>query len=863
VTFRQVLGAGAAAVASVSAIAAFQQRQTRDYLTPELRAAVEKLKREPATRDNLAQRAMVLFDWINAYSLTGGPVPVNATQQLSPAFAIAAGETQDALTAGAAGIGRALDALVYEFRLKDERPGALPRVRLVNPGPFETGTWQSIEQVITTGEQPFVTGSTILIGKQFSSDSSPFQVGNPAGPGYVSIHTSRAGAVFEPTSMSLAGMHGGFRGAVDMPAFKLVKGTIEPGDTIRLVYGDKSRGSQGLRMQTFANDRVLLPVYVDPEAKGFPLTLEWTGYQVTGGPATGLRVIAPSVVRVNEPFTAGIRAEDRLLNRASGTVGPVEITINGQRLRSVAQVAGVAELDSITLPTPGTYRIQARTPDGRITAESNPIWAEASPQRRIYWGETHAHTGMAEGQGSIEGFYRYGREDARLDFIGLSEHDIWLDDNEWRQMENAVRRYTEPGKFVAFLGYEWTNLRPGGGHHNVFFRSPGRTRVPVAKAWNLSRLYQGLRSLYDTNDVLIIPHAHQAGDWRRNDPGMERLVEIMSMHGTFEWFGNYYLKLGHDVGFVAASDDHRTRPGLSGTTALGSLMQFGGLVAVTAGENTAPAVFDALRARSTYAASNSERILLEVTMNGEAANGRRLAMSAQRRIQARISGTQHLDAVHVIKNGGIVHARRFQSGAPLTDKVRVRIGFESDSEPYIRDNPRGYRTWRGVMEVAGARVTAVDGSGLDNRHTEFARLDPANPSRIHFATLTRGRADHIELSLESASPGTRIAIQLEAANETGVSPVSVRPMARIPASRVELDFSRLNGGWTELAVPVEQFKDRITLQVLDPNAPKDATFDYSDQDQPRPGDYYYVRVTQRDGSQAWSSPVWVGGESPR
>ena len=47
---------------------------------------------------------------------------------------------------------------------------------------------------------------------------------------------------------------------------------------------------------------------------------------------------------------------------------------------------------------------------------------------RVYWGETHAHSGYSEGMGSIDRFYTWGRDDARLDFAGLSEHDVWLDD---------------------------------------------------------------------------------------------------------------------------------------------------------------------------------------------------------------------------------------------------------------------------------------------------------------------------------------------------------------------------------------------------------------------------------------------------
>jgi hypothetical protein len=37
-------------------------------------------------------------------------------------------------------------------------------------------------------------------------------------------------------------------------------------------------------------------------------------------------------------------------------------------------------------------------------------------------------------------------------------------------------------------------------------------------------------------------------------------------------------------------------------------------------------------------------------------------------------------------------------------------------------------------------------------------------------------------------------------------------------------------------------------------------FQYVDLDSPAPGDYYYVRVTQLDGAQAWSSPFWVGSK---
>jgi len=61
-------------------------------------------------------------------------------------------------------------------------------------------------------------------------------------------------------------------------------------------------------------------------------------------------------------------------------------------------------------------------------------------------------------------------------------------------------------------------------------------------------------------------------------------------------------------------------------------------------------------------------------------------------------------------------------------------------------------------------------------------------------------------------------------------------------------------------MPVGRHTDTITLQVIDPNGPMDQSFFYVDNAEMGHGDYYYVRVKQLNGSWAWSSPIWVGGE---
>ena len=50
----------------------------------------------------------------------------------------------------------------------------------------------------------------------------------------------------------------------------------------------------------------------------------------------------------------------------------------------------------------------------------------------------------------------------------------------------------------------------------------------------------------------------------------------------------------------------------------------------------------------------------------------------------------------------------------------------------------------------------------------------------------------------------------------------------------------------------------LKLQVVDAVAGLDRDFTFTDLGEARDGDYYYVRLTQLDGTQAWSSPFWVG-----
>ena len=827
-----------------------------DYLDTELRAAVTQLQQDvaqPTTLANYPERSDLLWRWANAFAVSGGYVPVNLT-------AIARTKLPDVPTPGTL---RALDDYITEMTLLDSQPGALGELS-ATLGPFVALSNATLQQTYVVGEKPITVGGGIAVPRHFMADYGEFQTAKPDAANYVTISSSNPNVHFAADAVPIAGMHGGFRGAAPVLFFRLSAGLLQQNDIVTITYGARSQGGGGLLMPTFSSDRMPFPLYVDFDGNGPLYSLPIQPIRVIGAAVDGVHGFAPSVVRPGESFTLAVRAQDAYYNRASGSIPGWQVFYKDQVIATLsAGEEALLTVEGIQFQDEGVVRLSIRSADGAITGKVNPILVSADAQR-IYWGDTHGHSGFAEGIGTPERFMTWAKEDARLDFVTHSEHDIWLDDSEWQHLKENVEAYSEQGRFIAYLGYEWTTRNLYGGHHNVLFRTTqGRHRISTQFYPTLSELYEGLRRQNASADVIVIPHAHQAGNYRLSDPQLQPIVEIMSQHGSFEWFGREYVGHGHQVGFTAASDNHLSQPGYTAPKGRG-LSQRGGLGAVLGAELTRDELFDNMRQRLTYA-TTGDRIILQTNVNG-LEMGQRGRFKAARSVSGRVIGTSPIAEIAVIKNGEVVWVQDHSSIASskrLGVKETFYLTFSSDSKPVHQgDNPRGWRPWQGQLQVMGATIEAVSGTDFVNNDIQQLQRDEDNPNVVRFATATRGDSSAIKLTLTDIKRSAKIAVELEAGMEFGSGPPIYRRHQKMPEASFELAVNAAKNGQAQVALASGIYEDAVSLQRVVADGPSDVTFSWQDQGSVQ-GDHYYVRITQVDGAMAWSSPIWIGGYAPR
>lgn len=342
---------------------------------------------------------------------------------------------------------------------------------------------------------------------------------------------------------------------------------------------------------------------------------------------------------------------------------------------------------------------------------------------RVFWGDLHRQSAVSDGEGVLAEHFRVARDEAGLDFYAMTDHALLTADPcdraymeplkgpasitdartpaelgdvvalhrisnaAWGELQNLIRRLYAPGRFVTFLGYEWSCARYGDRSVH-FLRDDETIRIPRT----LPELYRML----DGVDVMLTPHhtgyarGRRGANWNVHAPRLERNVEIVSLHGCSEEpQGSHFplnnigmgsnvpggsvqdvLGRGYHLGIVGGSDGHRPRDAFV-------------LTGVYAADLTREAIWEAIYHRRTMATTGSQRIRLEFQIDGEW-QGSLLTTDTLPAFTIRAQGTARIARVDLVSNGEVLSSWN-SSDTDFTVEGRLKETPERpDNSYYVR-----------------------------------------------------------------------------------------------------------------------------------------------------------------------------------
>ena len=742
------------------------------------------------------------------------------------------------------------------------QPGADPvlygSVTLSPEGAFEARSLQTFTLSYRAGRFGLDDTGSIKVVHRYSNDWGRLQTEDPADYNYVTAtasNGSRLQLVYE-------------NGGEQRPWYRSLTITVRgdglyEGDSIDIVFGDRSGGSPGLKLQTFCESGFVFKLLADVCATGHYIPVPDTpAIAIVPGPAATWKAVLPNLRLPGEAFRLGIKAEDLWGN----PTGQAQARIHLESNLEVEGLPSTVEygpderarvIDDLRVHEPGTLRITLRDDSGDLLAESNPLVIREG-EIRGFWGDMHGQSGESVGINTAREYFDFARNLAFLDATGHQANDFQINNAFWQQVNDLSAEFHEDHRFLTLPGYEWSGNTAVGGDRNVYFREEGRQirRSSHALLPDRSDLHTDANSaaqlFEDLQDEDCVVYAHVGGRYadirQAHDPRLETAMEIHSAWGSFEWLLTDGFELGHRSGVVCNSDGHKGRPGASypGAASFGA---YGGLTCFLAQELTRDGIFECLRRRHHYGTTGN-RLHLDVRAHFEEDADLYPRDPRYFNVEA--------EAVREAMMGDIVQSREQAvridieciAQAPIerievlngTELVATLRGFdESDLGGRIRVVWQGaeYRgrgrktTWIGSAQFEGCDVERIAPINAWN-HERPTRLH--DDDRVTWNTITTGNFGGFDAWLD-ARPGARLVIDTNHVKGSfGVDDIG-------------LEEAVLDGGGLERKIRVFRLPEQNDCRELKRSVELDL--------KPTGDNPIWVRVTTEDGFNAWSSPIFV------
>lgn len=724
-------------------------------------------------------------------------------------------------------------------------------------GPFVAGSYSELTLVYTAGAFGIDDAGMMKISWRTTSDMSKPQFDKPEAANFTTVEASN-GAKLQVWFDRL-----NIRPYANTLLIRIGRGYLRAGDTLTVRLGDRRRGSPGFRLQTNVEENVELRISVDAFA-----TYEFSelpvqpAFDLVAGPAASLKAILPSLIVVDEPFRMAIVAEDMWGNPTADAEQNLTLAAS-QPVRGLPGAVefkrgeGPRVIENLVAEAAGDLNVMI-VANGKELARTNPSRVVEQTALHRYWGDLHGQSGETVGMGSAKSYFNYARDSAFIDIVGHQGNDFQITDAFWKELNRLTAEFDVPGRFVCLPGYEWSGNTGMGGDRNVFFRHEGRPirrsshilvegQTSTDAVYTADKLFEALKG----EDAVVI--AHVGGRYANlkyaHDGKLERAVEVHSSWGTFEWILHDAFEQGFRVGVVCHSDDHKGRPGatMPGASTFGAI---GGLTCYFMPELTRDALFEALRKRHHYGTTGT-RIFLDVrgvferpvTGFSEDPNlGPATELPVQEarmgdiirpgsepmRLSAEVIGTAPIERVDVLHGTSVVKTVRPYVAADLGRRVRIQW----EGAEY---RGRGRETiWHGSLTLTGNRISRFASVNFLNPERKVREMVPGTV--LKWTSVTTGNLAGIDIWLDDSHSGS---LSIETNIVSGVV-----ELAELADGKVTLDGGGLGRKLSVYRLPEADWGRHLSLEH---------TVTY-----PGGADLpVYIRVTQEDGHQAWSSPIYL------
>lgn len=744
-------------------------------------------------------------------------------------------------------------------------PEDLGTAEITPSGRFDAGSYASFELVYTAGPYGIDDSGSIRVCFRFASDQSNPQFDDPKAANFCTVEASN-GAVLQTRWDPKANVRPWDRTLW----IKVVKGYLTAGDTITIRFGVTDHGGPGMRLQTFCEDTFEFRVLSDPIATfNFQPIPNQPMIEIGPGEPERFLAVLPTRRRPGEEFSLKIKGEDRWGNPSDRCGHTFRVVAEGDIVglpETVTLTPGQRAFffDGLSVQNPGRVSLQLKTAEGQIVAASNPLMI-ADSAKVHFWGDLHGQSEETIGTGSAEQYFRFARDLAFVDACGHQGNDFQITDAFWDELNRITADLDAPGEFIALPGYEWSGNTSLGGDRNVYFPTEGRTirrsshalidggDIAGTDALTAGKLFEDLA---EAGEWDVVTYAHCGGRYAdievAHDGRFERSVEVHSSWGTFEWLLEDAFRLGYRVGVVANSDGHKGRPGASYPGA-GKFGAIGGLTCFSMESLTRENLLDCMRKRRHYGTTGGTngRMIIDVEAKFDAPA---TVYSDDPSIFHNAQGTETTsakmgDIVH-LPEGSMILTGKVETTSPIerievfngTGLVQTIRSFDADAlGARIRILWEGaeYRgrfrqvIWDGTAEISDNDVLDATPINFLNRDKVLTR----NGNCLSWEALTTGNFGGVDIRLQDASTG-RLKFATPLVNfDVPISDIGTEDMLFDEGDKLPR-FVRV------FRLPETLTSTSHTLSVPIELAPSG--------DNP-----IFLRLTQEDGTRAWTSPIYV------